>query len=317
MKKFSYLFCVCIVSQSLMAQLSEAQTAQKLREQAEAAAKLVKDSAGWAVHGSFSVTASSIMLQNWQAGGADVLSGASIFNVTPIYSGKNFNWVSNLVLAYGLNRQDGVTFKMDDRIDFQSNFNYQSENWKDFFLSSLISFRTQFDEGFATPTSENRISNFMAPGYLVFGFGVTYKPSSKLIAYFSPVTYKGTYVFDEELSNQAMFGLRNPGDRSLAEGGAYLNIFYREKLNEKINFQVRLDLFSNYTQENARPQNFDVNAELLFFWKLNKFLSFNAALNLMYDEDILMPIVRENGAEGSGPRTQLKSVLGAGFAYTF
>jgi hypothetical protein len=298
-------------------QISDAETAQEVKKRAEAAAKLARDTVGWAVNGSFSVTASSIMLQNWQAGGADVLSGASIFNITPVYTAKNFNWVNNLVLAYGLNRQDGVTFKMDDRIDFQSNFNYQKEGWKSFFVSSLISFRTQFEEGFATPAKENRISTFMAPGYLVAGLGVTYKPSSRLIAYFSPITYKGTYVFDEELSNQAMFGLRNPGDRSLAEGGAYLNIFYREKLSEKINFQIRLDLFSNYTEEDAKPQNLDVNAEILFFWKLNKYLSFNAALNLLYDENILIPVEREDGTTRPGPRTQLKSVLGAGFAYTF
>jgi len=314
MKKIFYILTFSLIYSSAFSQLSEAETARKLREEAEKAAALVKDSVGWIVNGSFSVTANSIMLQNWQAGGANVYSGASIFNITPIYNAENYSWVNNLVMAYGLNRQEGATFKMDDRIDFQSNFNYRLNSWLN--ISSLVSFRTQFDDGFANRFAEERISSFMAPGYLVGGIGATYKRSNRFIAYVSPATIKNTFVLDSALSAQGAYGV-TPNSRNLFEFGTYVNIFYREKLNEKINFQLRLDLFSNLVGEDPKPQNIDVNAELLFFWKLSKYLSFNVALNLIYDDDILIEFERPNGTTGSGPRTQLKSVLGAGFAYTF
>lgn len=290
---------------------TEAETAQKLREQAEKIAEKAKQDTGWTINGSFSVTASAIMLQNWQAGGADVAAGAAIFNLTPIYNSGRSSLITNLVMAYGLNRQDGVTFKMDDRIDFQTNYNYRfSDSWN---VSSLISFRTQFDEGFESPGSDNVISDFLAPAYLVYGLGMTYKKGSKLILYMSPATAKNTFVLNDSLSARGMYGV-DPGERFRFEAGAYVNVLYREKLNDRINFQTRLDLFSNYFEN---PQNIDVNAEILFFWKITKFLSFNAALNLLYDDDIMIPVERADGTMGEGPRTQLKSVLGAGFAWTF
>lgn len=299
---------------SLPAQNSTEQMKQ-FREQAEKIAEKAESDTGWTISGSFSVTANAIMLQNWQAGGAEVASGAAIFNITPIYNHGRSSLVTNLVMAYGLNRQDGVMFKMDDRIDFQTNYNYRfGDNWN---VSSLLSFRTQFFEGESAPASGNIISNFMAPAYLVYGLGITYKPSNRLVVYMSPATAKHTFVFDDSISARQMYGLANPGDRHRFEAGAYVNIFYREQLNEKINFQMRLDLFSNYSDVERKPQNLDVNAEALFFWKITKFLSFNVALNLIYDEDIMIPVERADGSMGEGPRTQLKSVLGAGFAWTF
>lgn len=311
---FLFIFSLIFFVFSVSAQ-SGADQMQKFREETEKIAEKAKTDTGWTVTGSFSVTANAIMLQNWQAGGADVASGAAIFNITPIYNHGRSSLVTNLVMAYGLNRQDGVTFKMDDRIDFQTNYNYRfGDNWN---VSSLVSFRTQFYEGEDAPGSNNIISNFMAPAYLVYGLGITYKPSNRLVVYMSPATAKHTFVFNDSLSQRQMYGLANPGDRHRFEAGAYVNIFYREKLNDKINFQTRLDLFSNYSDVERKPQNLDVNAEILFFWKINKFLSFNVALNLIYDEDIMIPVERADGSMGQGPRTQLKSVLGAGFAWTF
>ncbi|MCC5918350.1 MAG: DUF3078 domain-containing protein [Cryomorphaceae bacterium] len=317
-QKFTIAGILIFIFTSGMHAQTEAETAKKMREAAEAAAKkaaeLKKDSNKvWAVNGSFSITANSIMLQNWQAGGANVLSGTSILNVTPIYEKERSSWVTNLVLAYGLNRQEGVVFKMDDRIDFQTNYNYKfAKRWN---YSALASFRTQFAEGFDSPNPETRqrISDFMSPGYAVYGLGITFKEKQKLIVYISPFTIKQTFVRDPVFNARGDYGVRD-GKNMLTEGGGYINIIYREKLNEKINFQTRLDLFSNYEE---KPQNMDVNAEVLFFWKITKFLSFNAALNLIYDENINVPVERPDGSLGSGPRLQLKSVMGAGFAYTF
>ncbi|MBL4862661.1 MAG: hypothetical protein JKY09_06560, partial [Crocinitomicaceae bacterium] len=60
------------------------------------------------------------------------------------------------------------------------------------------------------------------------------------------------------------------------------------------------------------PQNIDVNADVLFTFKVNSWFSTSLNWTLLYDDDI--DITDSNG--DVGPRTQFKSVLGLGVTYT-
>jgi len=77
-----------------------------------------------------------------------------------------------------------------------------------------------------------------------------------------------------------------------------------------------VDLFSNYLHN---PQNIDVNWQVLINMKVNKFLSASITTHIIYDDDIMIPLDRnEDGiTEGKGPRTQFKEVLGVGLSYKF
>ncbi len=79
-------------------------------------------------------------------------------------------------------------------------------------------------------------------------------------------------------------------------------------LAKNINMTGTLELFSNCLD---RPQNIDVNADVLFTFKVNSW--FQASLNwaLKYDHDI--DILAADG--GFGPRLQFKSVLALGITY--
>ena len=82
-------------------------------------------------------------------------------------------------------------------------------------------------------------------------------------------------------------------------------------------------MFSNYTNN---PQNIDVNWDNILNMKVNKYISASITTSLIYDDDVKIAVLKDDGtpkvrADGAtpevGPRTQLKYVLGVGFAYTF
>ena len=79
-----------------------------------------------------------------------------------------------------------------------------------------------------------------------------------------------------------------------------------------LNFQnLRKGVELNFFTDNI-PENIDVNAEVIFNFKVNNWFSATLNWNLLYDNDI--DILDAHG--GYGPRTQFKSVLGIGVSYT-
>jgi hypothetical protein len=86
---------------------------------------------------------------------------------------------------------------------------------------------------------------------------------------------------------------------------------------KNVNLGTKIELFSNYLD---RPQNIDVNWEMLIGMKINKLLSASISTQLIYDNDIPVPIERDvNGIKVSdvGPRLQFKEILALGLSYKF
>ena len=74
--------------------------------------------------------------------------------------------------------------------------------------------------------------------------------------------------------------------------------------------------FSNYLKN---PQNIDVNWDFRLNMKVNEYLSANFVTNLIYDDDILIPLDRNDDGiiDGKGRRIQLKQMFGAGLNVKF
>jgi hypothetical protein len=83
---------------------------------------------------------------------------------------------------------------------------------------------------------------------------------------------------------------------------------YNRPLAKNIEMKSKLELFSNYLN---KPENIDVNAELLLLFRVNSLISASAQWNLIYDDDIRITDQWGN----TGPRTQFKSVIGIGISY--
>ena len=295
----------------------------------------------WVVGGMSNFGFSQIALSNWSGGGNSAVSARGLISMYANYAKGKSSWDNTLDLSYGVVKQGGEDvpwYKNDDRIEFSSKFGHKGK--KNWFYSTLLSFRTQFYYGFAGLTDQmagNYISSFFAPAYKIIAAGFDYKPNKNYTIFLSPATSKMTFVLDDRLSSEGAFGV-DPGQRIRSEIGGYLKLGINKEKPfgiDNVNFKSNLTLFSNYVHE---PQNIDVNWDAMLNMKINKYMAASVSTNLIYDNDILLPRFESDGvtpiyyrdnkgnpyldSEGSpiqakGPIAQFKEVLAISFSYKF
>ncbi|MEO9869672.1 DUF3078 domain-containing protein [Ekhidna sp.] len=262
------------------------------------------DTTYWRIGGVGALTFSQVSLTNWAAGGQNSVSINSNFGIFANRVKGRGKWENSMDLAYGLVKQGEASFtKSDDLINIVTKYSYKinKDNGK-WFYSTIMDFRTQFYEGL--DEEGTFISDFMAPGYLTVGLGISYDPSEKLSFSYKPLTGKFTFVNNQELADQGAYGV-DPGKNSRAEFGS----FFRAKYKNDI-FESKLELFTGYTENVGE---IDVNWQNALVLQLTKVLSTNVFTQLIYDEDIL--IAGDDGETKA--RVQFKSVLGVGLTYQF
>jgi len=270
----------------------------------------------WDNSGVLSLNMSQSSFTNWAAGGQTSVAINGLVNLAANFKKDKSAWDNTLTIGYGKMLQKGNDLgwvKTDDRIDLQSKYGRQAtEKW---FYSGLMSFKTQMDAGYNYPDTDVKISDLLAPAYLVFSLGMDYKPKPGFSLFLSPVTSKNTIVNDDYLSSIGAFGVE-PGKKFRPELGAYAIISYKkDEILKNVNFLTKLDLFTNYLNN---PQNIDVSWEALLVLKVNEFISATVNTLLLYDDDVLIKI--DEGSEGEpvmGKRTQFKEVIGVGLTYKF
>ena len=173
-----------------------------------------------------------------------------------------------------------------------------------------MTFQTQFAKGYDYNVDPDVfISRFMAPGYLMVGAGLTWKPKQWFTATLSPAPWRGTFVSSKILSDQGDFGV-TPGDRLFSEFGANLRMEATYEFLKNMTVYSRLDLYSNYLED---PQNVDVNWIVQLNMKINQWFSANISTNMIYDDNI--KIAQKDGTKG--PRLQFKEALNIGFQVNF
>lgn len=274
-----------------------------------------------------SLTFNQVSLTNWAAGGQSSISGNVFVNLFANYKDDKQTWDNSLDLGYGLIRNNDQPFvKSDDRIEFNSKYGRNiTDAW---YYSGLLNFRTQFAPGYNIPNDSVLISDFLAPAYILLSLGFDYKPNENFTLMLSPVTSKTTIVNNQKLADAGAFGVEGAefdattgqkiadGKRIRYEIGSFLKLAYQKEVIENVNFQTKLDLFSNYLNN---PGNIDVNWEVIVAMKINKYLTANLNTHLIYDDDIAIGVDRNDDGinDGFGPRTQFKEVFGLGLSYKF
>ncbi len=271
----------------------------------------------WALKGVGGITLSQVSLSNWAAGGEGSLAFDAMLNYDANYTAGRHLWQNRLELAYGMATTDSHgARKTNDKIFFNSMYGYRiSTRW---YASVLGVFQTQFANGYDYGTTpEKYMSRFLSPGYLGVGAGFTWKPNSWFSAYLSPATWRGTFVFDDRLFEDAggnmvfsPYGVK-PGRHAKHEFGGNVRLEVNRDLWTNFHLYSRLDLFSNYLH---KPQNIDVRWSVLLTAKISKWVSANLSLDMLYDDDI--KFVRKNGTLG-GSKLQIKQVLGIGLQTSF
>lgn len=287
------------------------------------------DGPQWARKNKASLDLSEVTFVNWNSGGTNSISGLLGFESSANYKDKFFNWRNNLLVRYGVNKQqDKELRKTDDIFEINSDIGYKptlSSNW---FYSAKLNFKTQLTNGYKYPNKEVPISRLMAPGYLFFGGGMEYgKDIEELSFYFSPLTLKATFVLDEDLSNAGAFGVDPAvfdsegnvivnGERIRKETGILMTNSYKLEIAENINVKHQVSLYTDYINNFG---NVDLDWRVDFDFKVNSFVRATLGSHLKYDDDVKTqePSVVEGEFDEAGAKVQWKQFLGIGFAVDF
>jgi DUF3078 family protein len=262
----------------------------------------------WKFTGETSLSFSQVSLSNWAAGGESSMGGNSFLKLAGVYTKDRNMWENKLDLAYGLLKQgDEGMRKTDDKMFFSSSYGYKaSKNW---YYNAILSFKSQFTDGYKYPNDSVEISRFLAPAYILAGIGMDYKPNDKFSMMISPIANRITIVNDDTLSAHGAYGV-DPGKKSRWEFGGSFIINIKRELVKNVSLTSKLELFTNYADN---PQNVDINWEVFINMKINEFLSANISTSLIYDDEV--SITDKDGK--TGPRTQFKEVFGIGLSYKF
>lgn len=270
---------------------------------------------------------SEIAFLNWNAGGTSSISGLLKTKFTRIYTKENYNWTNELVMRYGLNKQDGIELrKTEDAFQYNTAFGYRTDTISNWYYTAKLNFNTQFTEGYSYPNTSTAVSKLFAPAYLFVGMGAEYatKEKNKLL-YISPFTSKMTFVLDQRLANLGSFGvvkatydtdgtLLTPGEKSKIELGFLITALYKKEILKNIILENRLSLYSDYIN---RFGNVDIDNDLQIELVVNDHVRTNIGAHIIYDDDIKAKEEVEGVQVTVGPKLQLKQVLGVGITYAF
>jgi hypothetical protein len=261
----------------------------------------------WKTGGTLRFTFTQGAQSNWSAGGEkNTLGLSSFFSGYAFYKKGRHSWDNTADLAFGfLNTTSLGSRKTDDRIDLLSKYGYElKKNW---YLSGLVNFRTQFANGYAYPADSPPVltSTFMAPGYLIVSPGLNYKPNDEFSFFISPATVRWIFVENDSLSAKGSYGV-DTGKNVKAEFGAYSTTMFTHKISSTSVYTGRLDLFSNY--EN-KPQNVDVYWTNVLAVKVTGIIVMSLSFTLIYDNDV--PTIKPDGTAG-GASPQIQELLGIG-----
>ena len=289
-----------------------------------------KDTSYWKKGGVVGLNFTQASFTNWAAGGVNSISGQVYFNAFVNYKKEHTTWDNTLDMTYGILQQgkNALVRKTDDKFDFTSKYGRYAFK-KVWYYTLLFNFKTQFQPGYTYvgDTSKTLISDLMSPAYALIALGLDYKPNDKFSMFTAPITARYLFVMNQDLANAGAFGVDKavydtagnivtPGKNLRMEYGAYFRAQYRSEIVKNVTLNAKVELFSNYLD---RPQNIDVNVELLLTMKVNKFISANVNLQGIYDNDVNIAVDNNNDGviDGAGPRFQFRQVLGIGTSATF
>lgn len=288
----------------------------------------------WKVTGLGSLSFTQASFTNWSAGGENSVAGLVLVKMYADYVKGNFSNNNSLTFKYGIQQNESYNQprKNEDLIDLNSQVNHKiSKNWR---ISALLNFNTQFTNGYNYPNDSLVISKFMAPGFLTISPGMLYKPSDYFSVLLTPITMKGIFVLDQDLADLGAFGvdkaetdtagnmIAGTGKTSKIKMGAFMEVYFKKTFKETFAFESKLNMFFNYLHDNNIPEGvtpIDVNWQNFFIYRINKWFSTSLFVHLAYmpgDVFIERKGINEPITTKPNDKLQIKQTFGVGLAYT-
>ncbi len=267
------LFCMLIFSQQLFAQDTP------------------KDSVVWKKNGAANLNFSTVTLNNWAGGGQSSISLGTVLDGKLSRIGAKSTWdmYGNLALG-GARVGDGKNLfkKTDDLLIIGTKYAYKmAAHWN--FLGS-VELRTQILNGYTfkrdvngNEVTDQQISTFMAPGYLLNGLGLEYATKNEKVnfsASLQPLSGRTTFVLDDSLAISKKY--TPDGSKVRVELGNTFKTNLELQVVKNVSFKTAFMAFAPY-QDLAK---IDVTWDALVVMKVNSFLTTSFGTNLLYFNDV-------------------------------
>lgn len=174
-----------------------------------------------------------------------------------------------------------------------------------------FNFQSQFTSGYkgGDPTA-NRISTFMAPGYLTEAFGIIYAPVPFFEARFAPIAFRQTFSIDGQIERNVAnkkgehYGVK-PGLTLKNEFGYFFLAKFDKDLVTNINMKLLYQHFGAYDNLGHTTNRLDA----VLSAKIYKIITVSLQGVMVYNEDQLSP-------ETGKPGVQLSQALTIGIKHT-
>lgn len=241
---------------------------------------------------------------NWTGGGISSVALNSNFDFKAEYNKSPLDFTTELNLVYGTAETKGQgTRKTNDRIFFDNKIATQiSKKW--FFFGSLT-FESQFANGYNYPDSgaRQKISGFMAPGYLTESVGFEYKPSKFFDLRLGTGTAKQTFVLDTNIYHNQPDNYGVKYDHTFLNQLAFQVVATFDKdIMQNVHLNARYNLFIPYYGTATNYITHRVDAILTA--KVNRLIAVTMNGTFLYDKN-------------TAPRPQATEGLGLGIIYKF
>jgi len=261
-------------------------------------------------------------LSNWSKGGESSfatmveLLGEATYNNTDAKT----QWINSVRLNFGtLSTKENGFRKNNDLFEINSKFNGNA--WGKIGMSSSFYMKNQLAKGYNYPNDSVVVSKFLNPASLTVGLGFEYKPFKNTTLNVAPLSYKITFVLDTAQIKQTAHGIEE-GKKAKQELGTQIVIGSKFNPTKDLTIENRLRLFSNYLN---KPQNVDVDWELIMDQKINWFFTIRLNLHLIYDDDVRftaydsegVPVMLPDGSEKKVAKTQFREFVGLSLQFKF
>lgn len=267
-------------------------------------------------------TLNQTYLTNWTKGGESSFSTMMDLLGEATYNNKEANsqWINTMRLKFGTLSTDEKGFRKNHDL-FEINSKFNQNAWGKIGMSASFYMKNQLAKGYDFPNDSIPVSKFLNPATLTVGLGFEYKPFKNTTINMAPLSYKNTFVLDTALIDQTKHGIEE-GRMTKQEMGTQIVLDNKISPYKDLTIVNRVRLFSNYQN---KPQNVDVDWELILDQKINWFFTIRVNLHLIYDDDIRFPVLDSEGApillpdgsEKKVAKTQFKEFIGLSLQFKF
>lgn len=272
-----------------------------------------KEGEGWVIGGALGLDFAQLAIFNPRVGSGDNrIAIGGLGNIFLRYQKERTDWITNASLQLAAQQLADIDWQKSlDILRLNSQFSYKTDNDK-WSYSSLLTFESlampTYPGNFLKPQEEDsrEQARFLSPARMDFSLGLRYQPDEHWSFFWAPASYRLIYVGDQDIANLGIHGTQPVDEDDLTQGykqafhqlGARMVTTYTNKfLSDKLTYQSRLDLFSNYLRE---PQNIDVLWQNDIGWQLWKNLSLNFLLEAFYDHDVKVLVERPSEVNPEG-----------------